>query len=103
MCAGGGREDDRDRETWGLYHQSQERQPGRCRGTPTSRCESVEHIISVHELLHFYLYLAADGLIEKHIFKVKLKLKLVEVRVQYIHDISLNVCESFVLRLMNLI
>ncbi len=51
LRAGGRREDDRDRETWGLHHQSQERQPGRCRGTPPSRCESVEHIVSMQEPL----------------------------------------------------
>lgn len=38
LSAGGGRKDDRGRETWGLHHQSQERQPGWCGGTLTSRC-----------------------------------------------------------------
>lgn len=37
-CSGGRREDDRNRATRGLHHQSQERQPCRCCGTPSSRC-----------------------------------------------------------------
>lgn len=53
LFAGGRREDDRDRETWGLYHQSQERQPGRRGGTPTSRCTSIQHAVSMQELLCF--------------------------------------------------
>lgn len=46
LCAGGRREDDRDRETWGLYYQSQERQPGRCCGTPTCRCDFREYTVA---------------------------------------------------------
>lgn len=40
FCAGGWRKNDWNGETWGLYHQSEKRKPGRCCGSPTSRCES---------------------------------------------------------------
>lgn len=50
LLSGGWGEDDRDGETWGLYHQSQEGQSGRCRGTPASRCKSIQDTVFMRVL-----------------------------------------------------
>lgn len=50
LLSGGWGEDDRDGETWGLHHQSQEGQSGRCRGTPASRCKPIKDIVLMRVL-----------------------------------------------------